>query len=492
MAAQAAPVPASAFIYWVPPADVAVQQAQQAQQPLQPQQPHKGKKWPMRKQEGGATGFSVQSVQPRVVEVGWAGRLGGLSLRRRLERALLWSRCQLATRLCMQSAHLPEPSCSTPLPGLCSPPSPRPLPSTCAACPPRPLASSGGRTHPACRCCRSHTRCWGPSMPGRGGVGEEGVLQPWRVRKRRGWRQQHAGTCRKLLSMLPLLCRFGWRYDAGYQAVQYRFSNLDKVRLAWRGCPPGLHTWPAVPSTSRHLVPRLFLTSTASSSHQSFSVQCEHHLSPHQTTMANVAPGSGMLYAHAVLTWAASLYTLWLLRRFNAEALRCVRGREREGEVAGWAEARAGKAAESQEGGLPTGMAWSAADTLASAARPSVPSLPSLSCPPLCPLSTLPLLLSCYYCPCSIRARYLRTAPRGAEAHTVLLTDIPGVAYGGRGCGGQWRWSTLLRCARTLKATLTCPAWLGPLTCLLPSARRPTRHAATPHRHHPAALPAPE
>ncbi|KAL4447960.1 hypothetical protein ABPG75_005179 [Micractinium tetrahymenae] len=95
----------------------------------------------------------------------------------------------------------------------------------------------------------------------------------------------------------PNYTRFGWRYQADYQAVVYRFSDLDK------------------------------------------------------TTMANVEAGSPRLYAHAVLAWAVTLFTLWLLYRFNKVALR-------------------------------------------------------------------------------LRMYYLRESPPGAEAHTVLLTDIPGVASG--------------------------------------------------------------
>ncbi len=43
--------------------------------------------------------------------------------------------------------------------------------------------------------------------------------------------------CVAHLCLLPALprCRFGWRYDASYQAVQYRFSDLDKVCHA-AGC----------------------------------------------------------------------------------------------------------------------------------------------------------------------------------------------------------------------------------------------------------------
>ncbi|KAI7841239.1 hypothetical protein COHA_005076 [Chlorella ohadii] len=90
---------------------------------------------------------------------------------------------------------------------------------------------------------------------------------------------------------------FGWRYDASYQAVQYRFSDLDKV------------------------------------------------------TMSNIEAGSKRLYAHAVLAWAVSLYALRLLWRANQDAVR-------------------------------------------------------------------------------LRVYYLLNRPPGAESHTVLLTDIPGIAYG--------------------------------------------------------------
>ena len=64
-----------------------------------------------------------------------------------------------------------------------------------------------------------------------------------------------------------VLRRYGWRYDAHYQSVEYRFSDLDK------------------------------------------------------TTMANIEAGSARLYAHAVVVWAVTLFALRLLHRFNQEAV---------------------------------------------------------------------------------------------------------------------------------------------------------------------------
>ena len=95
----------------------------------------------------------------------------------------------------------------------------------------------------------------------------------------------------------PEYARFGWRYNANYQAVAYHFSSLDR------------------------------------------------------TTLANVPPGSPRLFAHALVTWLVSLYALRLLWRYHREAL-------------------------------------------------------------------------------ALRIQHLVAAPQGAESHTILLTDIPGVSFG--------------------------------------------------------------
>lgn len=42
--------------------------------------------------------------------------------------------------------------------------------------------------------------------------------------------------------------------------------------------------------------------------------------------MANIGAGSKRLYAHAVMTWAVSLYALHLLWRANQDAVRWVQG----------------------------------------------------------------------------------------------------------------------------------------------------------------------
>eukprot|EP00887_Chlorella_sp_A99_P001230 scaffold14.g1230.t1 len=95
----------------------------------------------------------------------------------------------------------------------------------------------------------------------------------------------------------PAFVRYRWRYDGKSQVVSYTFSSLDK------------------------------------------------------TTMANIAPGSPRLYAHAVITWLVSLHVLRLLWRYNKRALH-------------------------------------------------------------------------------LRIQHLLSAPPGAQSHTVLLSDIPGVEYG--------------------------------------------------------------
>lgn len=41
--------------------------------------------------------------------------------------------------------------------------------------------------------------------------------------------------------------------------------------------------------------------------------------------MANVAAGSRRLYVHALAAWAVTGYTLWVLWRYNKEAVRCDR-----------------------------------------------------------------------------------------------------------------------------------------------------------------------
>ncbi len=43
-----------------------------------------------------------------------------------------------------------------------------------------------------------------------------------------------------------------------------------------------------------------------------------------QATMANVSSGSKRLFAHAIITWVVTAFTLWHLWRYNKEAVRCV------------------------------------------------------------------------------------------------------------------------------------------------------------------------
>lgn len=100
--------------------------------------------------------------------------------------------------------------------------------------------------------------------------------------------------------------------------------------------------------------------------------------------MANVEAGSPRLYAHALITWAVSLLALRLLYRFNQEAVRWVGG------------------------GLHFHHSCQA-----------FPYLPPLPCTPTC-LPPSPRL----------RIAFLLNRPPGAESHTVLVTDIPGPAYG--------------------------------------------------------------
>jgi hypothetical protein len=66
----------------------------------------------------------------------------------------------------------------------------------------------------------------------------------------------------------PEYVRYGWKYDDGYSVNNYAFTDLDK------------------------------------------------------TTMANIADGDDKLYAHAVVTWAVSLFAFWLLWKYCKEALR--------------------------------------------------------------------------------------------------------------------------------------------------------------------------
>lgn len=54
--------------------------------------------------------------------------------------------------------------------------------------------------------------------------------------------------------------------------------------------------------------------------HQVPSAAPCHHLK--QTTVSNVAAGSPRLYAHALLAWAVTGFTLWHLWRYNRIALR--------------------------------------------------------------------------------------------------------------------------------------------------------------------------